>query len=49
MAEALGEDALYNTYMAIFNRGRETLNTKLYNGEYYIQDVDINDKSLLTK
>lgn len=36
-------------YMEIFQRGRKILNEKLYNGEYFYQDVDLRDKKMLEK
>jgi len=40
MAEYLGETDVYNLYKDLYEKGREYLETKLYNGEYFIQEVE---------
>jgi hypothetical protein len=47
MAEALGEKQTADTYYTIFQRGKIWTDQYLYNGEYYIQQVDLSDRSLL--
>lgn len=49
MADILGDSDAAAEYRQIFKKGCRTLNTKLFNGEYFFQDVDIKDKSLLEK
>lgn len=49
MADAMGEPDTAKEYRVIFAKGRAYLNSKLYNGEYYIQDIDLADKSILKK
>ncbi|HCE44417.1 MAG TPA: hypothetical protein DET40_12790 [Lentisphaeria bacterium] len=47
MAEACGEPEAAKEYLAIFRKGREFVDRKLFNGEYYSQTVDLEDRSLL--
>jgi uncharacterized protein (DUF608 family) len=47
MAEALGEPAVAAEYRAIFERGRAWTDANLFNGEYYIQKIDLNDKKVV--
>lgn len=49
MAEILGEQDTYDEYMAIFERGKKILNDKLFNGQYFIQDIDLHDQTLLKR
>jgi uncharacterized protein (DUF608 family) len=49
MAEALGEPATAAEYRAIFARGKAWTDAHLFNGEYYIQQIDLNDRSLLSR
>ncbi|GAB4560730.1 MAG: non-lysosomal glucosylceramidase [Anaerolineae bacterium] len=41
MAGLLGEDELASQCREVFERGRAALDERLWNGEYYIQDVDL--------
>lgn len=45
MAEVLGEDA--SEYARLYAQGRDYLNNQLFNGRYYIQRVDLANKSIL--
>lgn len=47
LADILGEKETASSYRDIFEKGRAVLNEKLYNGEYFFQDIDLKDKSLL--
>jgi non-lysosomal glucosylceramidase len=47
IAQALGDRATAEEYQAIFSRGKEWSDQHLFNGEYYIQQVDLHDRSLL--
>lgn len=41
MAKLRGEDALASECRQVFERGQQALEARLWNGEYYIQDVDL--------
>ena len=47
MAEYLGEEQTSAEYRRIFERGKAWVNRELYNGEYYQQVIDLNDKTIL--
>jgi len=47
MAEALGEAATADGYRAVFERGKAWVDQNLFNGEYYHQQIDVRDKSIL--
>ncbi len=47
MADALGETADAKLYRSIFERGRKRMEDELFNGEYYIQKIDLSDRTLL--
>lgn len=47
MAEACGETETSIEYMEILNRGRQFVEKKLFNGEYYNQSVKLKDRSIL--
>ncbi|HXF62456.1 MAG TPA: GH116 family glycosyl-hydrolase [Caldilineaceae bacterium] len=47
MAEALGEPETAAEYRAIFARGRAWVDANLFNGEYYIQRIDLKDRSII--
>lgn len=47
MAEALGEPETAAEYREIFARGKAWADAHLFNGEYYIQRVDLNDRSIV--
>lgn len=46
MAEHLGETDKAKEYMEIFQSGYEKTKNELFNGSYFIQKVDLNDKSI---
>ncbi|WP_219835193.1 GH116 family glycosyl-hydrolase [Paenibacillus sp. R14(2021)] len=47
IAAYLGEEALSAEYGELFRRGKAWTDTHLYNGRYYIQSIDLTDRSLL--
>ena len=47
MAEHLGETESAAEYRAIFKRGKAWMDEHLFNGEYYIQQINLTDRSLL--
>ena len=47
MAEVCGEPETANEYMEIFARGKNFVEKHLFNGEYYSQSVNINDRTVL--
>ncbi|GIV78953.1 MAG: hypothetical protein KatS3mg050_3347 [Litorilinea sp.] len=47
MAEYLGEAETAAEYRAIFARGKAWTDANLFNGEYYIQRINLKDRSLL--
>ena len=47
LADILGERENSTTYLSVFERGKAALNEKLYNGEYFFQNIDLKNKSLL--
>ena len=47
MAAHLGEDEDAAEYMAIFERGKAWMDENLFNGEYYIQRIDLGDRALV--
>ncbi len=47
MAAHLGEPENAATYRAIFERGKAWVDAHLFNGEYYIQHIDLADRSLV--
>lgn len=47
MAEALGDVASASQYQAIFERGKAWVDANLFNGEYYVQKVDLADRALV--
>ena len=49
IAEAVGEEGRAAHYRALYRRGREFLNTELYNGRYFIQRIDLTDRALLAR
>jgi uncharacterized protein (DUF608 family) len=46
MAEALG-DGDAGQYRAMFKNGKEWSDKNLFNGEYYVQRIDLNDRALI--
>lgn len=47
MAEHLGEHDSASEYMAIFERGKAWTDQHLFNGEFYIQRIDLKDREQL--
>lgn len=47
MAAHLGESGSAREYLEIFERGKAWTDKYLFNGEYYVQQIDLNDKALL--
>lgn len=47
MAEACGEPDSAAEYLDIFARGQQWVEDNLFNGEYYIQQVDLDDRKVL--
>lgn len=47
IAEVLGHTAEQQEYEALYQKGRAWCDEHLYNGEYFIQQVDLTDESLL--
>ncbi len=46
MAEFLGEDNIAQKYRALYEKGKKYLNSELFSGEYFIQKIDLSDKSI---
>lgn len=49
MAEELGDGEAAADYRALFERGRSWVDANLFNGEYYVQKVDLKDRSILDR
>ncbi len=47
LAAVLGDVKAQETYMEIFEKGKNLLNRELFNGEYYFQKIDLKDRALL--
>lgn len=47
MAEYLGEYGPRDEYLGLFEKGYKFTKEKLFNGEYFIQDIDVKDKNLI--
>ena len=47
MAEAMGEADTAREYHRIFKKGKAYTDQELFNGEYYVQKIDLNNKYLL--
>lgn len=47
MAAAVGEADATAEYAAIFARGKAWVDENLFNGEYYLQRIDLNDRSII--
>ena len=48
MAKALGEPEVAKDYLELYQKGQAYLNEHLFNGEYYIQKIDLEDREILT-
>ena len=49
MAEYFGETETAREYLGLFEKGKGWVDANLFNGEYYYQNVELGDKSLLEK
>ena len=49
IADYLGETDCAEEYRSILRRGQEYLETELFNGDHYIQKVDLSDHSILDR
>ncbi len=49
IAEYLGENEDAREYCAMFQKGSEATERELFNGSYYIQNIDFSDKSVLDR
>ncbi|MGO4182614.1 GH116 family glycosyl-hydrolase [Paenibacillus sp. TAF43_2] len=49
MAAFLGESETADEFDSLFRSGKRWIDEHLFNGEYYVQQVDLSDKSLLDK
>ena len=49
LADLAGDSAASSEYLALYENGRSYLNTQLFNGEYYIQKVDLQDQSYCSR
>ncbi|MCX6047355.1 MAG: GH116 family glycosyl-hydrolase [Chloroflexi bacterium] len=47
MAEHVGDQAAADEYRAIFAKGKAWVDEHLFNGEYYIQRIDLKDKQIV--
>jgi len=47
MAKAMGDSATSKEFMTIYTRGREWMHENLFNGSYFIQQVDLSDRAQL--
>ncbi len=47
IARELGDEACAKDYEALFESGKKKLNNDLFNGEYFIQKIDLSDRSVL--
>ncbi|MEP7240534.1 MAG: GH116 family glycosyl hydrolase, partial [Devosia sp.] len=48
MAEVLGEADTAVLYRGIYERGRAWVDQNLFNGEHFVQEIDLSDRSILT-
>ncbi len=48
MAKHLGDDAAASEFHAIFERGKSWADVHLFNGSYYLQQLDLGDREVLT-
>lgn len=47
LADVLKDQEAAEEYRAVFEKGKKLLNTELYNGEYFYQNINLEDKTLL--
>ena len=48
MAQAVGDDEAAQEYGTLFKKGQATVSNTLFNGEYFAQEIDLTDKSILS-
>lgn len=49
MADYLGDEPARDKYDSLFKNGKRFLNRELFNGEYFVQKIDLKDKSVTDK
>lgn len=49
MADYLGEEEARDLYLRLFNQGKAYTDEKLFNGDYFYQQVDLKDRKLLER
>lgn len=49
LAEIVGDEDAKKEYLEVFEKGKKFLNEELFNGKYFYQKVDLNDKALIEK
>lgn len=49
MAKAMGDGELYEKYSSLSEAGRTWIKENLFNGEYFVQKIDLSDKSIIDK
>lgn len=49
MAEYLGEKEIATEYRSLFEKGKSWVDENLFNGEYYHQKIELNDKQILER
>ncbi len=47
LAEVLGDVPAKEEYLEVFEKGKKQLNTALFNGQYFYQNVDLRNKEIL--
>ena len=47
LAEVLGDVSAKEEYLEVFEKGKKQLNTALFNGQYFYQNVDLRNKEIL--
>ena len=47
MAHYLKDNELADEYLSIYEKGKKWLNSNLFNGDYFYQEIDLKNKSLL--
>jgi len=49
MAHYLKDNELADEYLSIYEKGKKWLNSNLFNGDYFYQEIDLKNKSLLNE
>jgi non-lysosomal glucosylceramidase len=49
MAEYFGEEEKAKEYLDLFQQGKAWVDQRLFNGSYYIQQIDLRDRTILDK